>query len=174
MALADGAATTAGSGAVVEAGEGRAKRGFMLPLIAIVLAGAGGGGMFFAVSEGMAPAPSKLIASLTAPSDVGPKEPLPAFVTLPTLTISLGPDATASYLRISVVLEVAPEAQGAVEELSPRLVAVLTRFLRAVDERDFEQPALMLRLQEQMLRRLEMAAPEGAVQAVLLQEFLLN
>ncbi|MEL7137412.1 MAG: flagellar basal body-associated FliL family protein [Pseudomonadota bacterium] len=146
--------------------------GLLLPLVAAPALGAGA---YFAVTGGYVPGPleaaEKLVADAMAPT---PKAPPAAFVTLPRLTISLGPSARARHLRVAVTLEVEPGTEDAVTEASPRLVAALTRFLRAVDERDFEQPALMARLQEQLLRRLEFNAPPGALRAVLFQEFLLN
>ena len=56
----------------------------------------------------------------------------------------------------------------------PRINDVLNVYLRAVDERDFEVPRAMVRLRAQMLRRVQLVTPPGAVRDVLIQEFVLN
>ncbi|MEM7497604.1 MAG: flagellar basal body-associated FliL family protein [Pseudomonadota bacterium] len=175
---AQGAATGTGPGggaksaADAAGGRRRGLLGILLPLILAPLLGAAG---YFAVDGGHVLGPIEGASALLAPSPPGTEGPAPvAYVPLPRLTISLGPSAAARHLRVTVTLEVEPGTEAAVTEVSPRLIAALTRFLRAVDERDFEQPALMARLQEQLLRRLEFNAPPGALRAVLFQEFLLN
>ncbi|MEM6420955.1 MAG: flagellar basal body-associated FliL family protein [Pseudomonadota bacterium] len=151
----------------------RRRLGTLLGL-ALGLAAAAGG--FFAVSAGYLPRPMETIRALLS----GPPQPdwasweAPEYVTLPPLTVSLGPSAAADHLRIAVMLEISPGAGEVVTAAEPRIIAGLVRFLRAVDERDFDIPALMIRLQAQMLRRVELAVPPGTVRAVLIQEFLLN
>lgn len=148
----------------------------MGPIIGLVLGAAAGGGAYFAVSAGYLPKPVETVRELV----MGPPAPdwaswqAPEYVTLPPLTVSLGPRAAADHLRVALMLEVAPGASDVVAAAEPRIVAALVRFLRAVDERDFDMPALMLRLQTQMLRRVQLAVPPGTVRAVLIQEFLLN
>ena len=90
------------------------------------------------------------------------------------MVISLGPAATARHLKVRVSIEVDPESTEAVTALTPRIVDVLNTFLRAVDERDFEVPRAMTRIQAQMLRRVQLVTPHGAVHDVLIQEFVLN
>lgn len=163
----------AGQGTVDGGTGGRRRLG---PLVGLVLGAVAAGGGFYAVSQGLLPKPVETLSALAS----GPPAPdwaswqAPEFVTLPPLTVSLGPRSAADHLRISVMLEVAPGAAEVVTAAEPRIVAGLVRFLRAVDERDFDMPALMLRLQAQMLRRVELAVPPGTVRAVLIQEFLLN
>lgn len=158
------------------AAAGRGKRGGLLGmLLPLLLAPALGAGAYFAVVGEHVPGPIETVEGMMASAAASKVQAPPAaFVPLPRLTISLGPTARARHLRVAVTLEVEPGTEEAVTEASPRLIAALTRFLRAVDERDFEQPALMARLQEQLLRRLEFNAPPGALRAVLFQEFLLN
>ncbi|MEM6973009.1 MAG: flagellar basal body-associated FliL family protein [Pseudomonadota bacterium] len=153
------------------------KRRGVLPLLIGVLGAAGaGGGMYWAVSSGMVPPPVATVTAAMAPP------PLPAwaewqppdYVELPVITVSLGPEATARSLRARVTLEVVPGAIDPVTEAEPRVVATLVRFLRAVDERDLQQPAQMLRLQAQILRRIHLVTPPETVRAVLFQEFMLD
>ncbi|MEL6774752.1 MAG: flagellar basal body-associated FliL family protein [Pseudomonadota bacterium] len=145
-------------------------------LIGLILGAAAGGGSFFAVSAGYAPPPVATVTEMIQgpPAPDWAKWEAPAFVSLPPLTVTLGSTAEARFLRINLVLEVDPGAAELVTAAEPRVIAGLVRFLRAVDERDFDVPALMLRLQAQMLRRVELAVPPGTVRAVLIQELLLN
>jgi flagellar FliL protein len=56
----------------------------------------------------------------------------------------------------------------------PRVVDVLNGFLRAVDVTDLEDPAALLRLRAQMLRRVQIVTGEGAVRDLLVMEFVVN
>ena len=160
-------------------------KGMLFALIgALVL----GGGAFFGVYSGMVPLPfggeEKHADAGDGKGDhagdghggdkkAGELKPT-AFVPLDQIIIALGPDANARHLSLRVSIEVAPEAEASVTQVSPRIVDVLNTFLRAVDEREFEVPRSMLRLRAQMLRRVQLVTPEGAVRDVLIQEFLLN
>ncbi|MEM7528053.1 MAG: flagellar basal body-associated FliL family protein [Pseudomonadota bacterium] len=173
--LAD-AAAAAGQEDGAEDAQPKPRGGFLRVLIVLLLSGGLGGGGYFAVSAGFIPGPMAVVDQLLAPPppSAWPDGEPPSYVTLPTLTISLGAQAQARHLRVAATLEVAPGMEEVVEQAAPRIVAGLTRFLRAVDERDFEKPAMMVRLQEQMLRRAEFNAPPGALRDLLLQEFILN
>ena len=97
-----------------------------------------------------------------------------AFVPLDALIISLGPKSRSEHLKVTLTVEVEPGREAEVEAIKPRVVDVLNGFLRAVDEREFELPRSMERLRAQMLRRVKLVTPEGAVRDLLIQEFLLN
>ncbi|MEL6264417.1 MAG: flagellar basal body-associated FliL family protein [Pseudomonadota bacterium] len=183
MATGAGAAGTAAAGAGEGAGtaddgtEGSRKRGGILGKLLALLALIGaGGGAFWGVSAGHVPPPVATVSAMLAAPPPKPWDGWqpPDFVDLPPITVSLGPEASARHLRTLLVIEVAPGASEAVRAAEPRIIATLVRFLRAVDERDFEQPALMLRLQAQMRRRVQLVTPPESVQDVLVQEFLLN
>lgn len=152
---------------------GGKRRGMFL---ALVLAGlvAGGGAGFYAVNSGLVAAPAMLSTHRAEAHGASDSWTAPSFVPLDPLTVSLGPDARARHLRVAVQLEVAPGSERAVAEVAPRVVDVLNTFLRAVDEREFEMPRAMARLRAQMLRRVQLVAPPGAVHDVLIQEFVLS
>lgn len=143
-----------------------------------------GGGAFYGVYSGLIPLPfgkdPPAQADAGAPGaemaeDRPPDEMEPvAFVPLDEMIISLGPEATARHLKVRVSIEVDPESTDAVAALTPRILDVLNTFLRAVDERDFEVPRAMMRIRAQMLRRVQLVTPQGAVRNVLIQEFVLN
>lgn len=97
-----------------------------------------------------------------------------AFVNLEPLVISLGPNANSEYLKISVTLETTSDNKKHVEHFIPKFRDVLNTYLRAVDERDIAEPAAMIRLRAQMLRRIQLVAPGDVVQNILITDFVLN
>ena len=165
------------------------KKKSKLLLIALVLALLLGGGAFYGVYSGMIPLPfggEPEVAEGEAGESEGDgdgkqakkKDHVPidqvAFLPLDEMVISLGPDAKSRHLKMRLSIEVAPESLNDVTTMTPRILDVLNTFLRAVDERDFELPRGMLRLRAQMLRRVQLVTPQGAVRDVLIQEFVLN
>lgn len=163
-------------------------KGLLFGLVGAILLG---GGVFYGVYSGLVPLPFGG-ASATDDTDyagggggqagdakkVGTEhraDPGPmAFVPLQEFLISLGPDARSRHLKMVVSVEVRPDSLDAVSATTPRIVDVLNTFLRAVDERDFETPRAMLRLRAQMLRRVQLVAPQNTVRDLLIQEFVLN
>jgi flagellar FliL protein len=97
-----------------------------------------------------------------------------AFVAMAPITISLAPGASARLLRFTGQLEVTPESAAEVEALLPRVLDVLNTYLRAVDVRDLEEPASLVRLRAQMLRRVQVVTGEGQVRDLLITEFVLT
>lgn len=161
------------------------KKPSKLPLIiGVVLALAGGGGGFFAVQSGMlggggsesAAEHGEDVAADAHEEDVPETEALPkvAFIEVPQLTISLGPNANARHLRFRASLEVPQQYTAEVEGILPRVQDVLNSYLRALEPRDIEDPGALVRLRGQMLRRVKLVAGEGRVRDLLVLEFVLN
>ena len=168
-----------------EPAEQRRHGGWKLLAIAALLAVATGGGVFHGVRSGALPLPflERWFAEAAGSGLEGAPETVSAataayspgaYVRLDPLVVSLGREARADHLKVSLVIEVAPGRESEVEAAKPRLLDVLNVFLRAVDEREFEVPQSMERLRAQMLRRVQLVAPQGAVHDVLIQEFVLN
>ena len=168
-----------------EPAEEMRRGGWKLLAVAALLALVAGGGAYYGVASGAMPLPlperwlggtagsEAKGAPGTAPTTTAAYSP-GAYVHLDPLVVSLGPEAGADHLKVSLVVEVAPGRESEVEAVRPRLLDVLNVFLRAVDEREFEVPRSMERLRAQMLRRVQLVSPEGAVRDVLIQEFVLN
>jgi flagellar FliL protein len=97
-----------------------------------------------------------------------------AFVNLEPLIITLGPNATSRYLKISISLETSEGDLSTVEHLKPKFRDVLNTYLRAVEETDLVEPSATTRLRAQILRRLQVVAPAGAVANVLITDFILS
>jgi flagellar FliL protein len=139
-------------------------------ILGIVFALMGGGGAFFAVYSGMILAPD---VHENAEPEAGPLPDI-AFVAVDPVTISLGPAAAARHLRFTAQLEVAKDHSAEVTLLMPRILDVLNSYLRAVEVAQLEDPAALLKLRAQMLRRIQIVTGEGRVRDLLITEFVLN
>jgi flagellar FliL protein len=144
-------------------------------LIGVVLALLLGGGGFFAVYSGLILGQEAEIAGAGAmeKEEVMDLPPV-AFVEIDPLVISLGDGAANRHLRFRASLEVEPQYQEDVAKLVPRVLDVLNSYLRAVEMRDIEDPASLLMLRAQMLRRIQLVTGEGRVRDLLIMEFVLN
>jgi len=149
------------------------KSGTMLGLLLGLLLGlAASAGAFYGVSSGLVPLP--WLKDEAASEDTGtPWEP-PSYVELAPIIVPLGQHTRARHLRASLVLDVEPGREEDVTSALPRIRDILNVYLRALDERDIESPALTMRMRAQMLQQVRMVAPEKSIKAVLLREFLLS
>lgn len=148
------------------------KKKSKLPLIigAVLFLLLGGGG-FFAVYSGLILAPPD-----PAAESVDPASPLPdiAFVPIQPVIVSLGAAADARHLRFTAQLEVNKSHADEVTELLPRILDVLNGYLRAIEVNELEDPAALVKLRAQMLRRIQIVTGEGRVRDLLITEFVLN
>jgi flagellar FliL protein len=148
------------------------KKRAKLPLIlGLVLAVGLGGGGFYATWSGL------LFAPADSHAEDGPEVaalPEIEFVPIEPLVISLGPGAHSSHLRFTAQLEVDRMHSREVTHLLPRILDVLNGYLRAVEMADLEDPASLVRLRAQMLRRIQIVTGEGRVRDLLVTEFVLN
>ena len=137
-------------------------------LLGLVGAIALGGGAFYATFSG-------LVMGESAHAEVA-VDALPSmiFVAIDPIVISLGPTASARHLRFASQLEVAGTDDKDVRLLLPRIVDVLNGYLRAVELTQLEDPAALIRLKAQMLRRIQIVTGEGRVRDLLITEFVLN
>ncbi|TVS03985.1 MAG: flagellar basal body protein FliL [Rhodobacteraceae bacterium] len=141
------------------------KRGVFLGLAAATLLG---GGAFYAVYSGL----------ILGPSDPSVR-PAPvaadfAYVPIENITITLAPDSGARFLRFSGQIEVAESSLADMERLQPRFLDLMNTYLRALEVRDLTDPAAIIRLRAQILRRLQVVAGEGHVRDFLITEFVIN
>ena len=131
-----------------------------------VLLGAGG---FYATFSGLilAPSESHTTDEVAALPDI-------AFVPVDPLVISLGNGAANRHLRVTSQLEVAGGHADEVTHLLPRIMDVMNGYLRAIDVAELENPAGLVRMRAQMLRRVQMVTGDGRVRDLLVTEFVLN
>lgn len=140
-------------------------------IIGLVLALLLGGGGFYATFSGM------ILGHDDAHAESGPEaEPLPdiAFVPIEPLVVSLGSATSNRHLRFAAQLEVAGSHAADVTLLLPRIVDVMNGYLRAMDVGILEDPAGLVRIRAQILRRIQLVTGEGRVRDLLVTEFVLN
>lgn len=97
-----------------------------------------------------------------------------AYLPLETLVVNLSGRGAARHLRFTAQLEVPAEHLAEVSRLSPRILDVLNVYLRALAAHEIEEPAALLRLRGQMLRRVQIVTGPGLVSDLLVTEFVLN
>ena len=146
----------------------KSKLPLILGLVAALLLGGAG---FYATWSGLLGGGSTADQSETAAPG-----PLPdiAFVPVEPIIISLGPAARAKHLRFTAQLEVNRGTEAEVTLLLPRILDVVNGYLRAVDVVRLEDPASLVVLRAQMLRRIQLVTGEGRVRDLLITEFVLN
>ena len=143
------------------------RRGRSLALAAVLLL-AGGGAGFGLVATGLIGATGAAKTVSAYPEDKV------AFVPIEPLVISVGSAAAQRHLRFRAQLEVEPGSESKVELVLPRVMDILNSYLRAVDLADIENPASLVTLRAQMLRRIQIVVGEGMVNDLLVSEFVLN
>ena len=148
------------------------KKKSRLPMIlGVVLALASGGGGFYATYSGILFGPA---SEHVEAEDAAGALPDIAFVPVEPLVISLGPGATSRHLRFTAQIEVKKGHAEEVTMLLPRIMDVLNGYLRAIEVTQLEDPASLVRLRAQMLRRIQIVTGEGRVRDLLITEFVLN
>ncbi|MEM9343322.1 MAG: flagellar basal body-associated FliL family protein [Pseudomonadota bacterium] len=157
--------------ASVEGEDPPKKKGMMMPLlIGVVLAAVGGGGGFFAVSSGLIAGGGETAEA----SDMSEAEMKKAvFVPLEPILVSFGRDGQR-HLRFQAQLEVKPGYEDDVTNLLPRITDVLNGYLRAVDIEDVADPAALVQIRAQMLRRVQIVVGNDKITDLLVLEFVLN
>lgn len=140
-------------------------------LIGLFLAMLLGGAGFYATWSGMI-----LGAAASHAVDAPETAALPdiAFVPVAPLVISIGPLAEKRYLRFAAQLEVTSPQTEDVILLLPRIIDVLNGYLRAIDPVRFDDPAALIRMRAQLLRRIQIVTGDGRVRDLLITEFVLN
>ena len=143
-------------------------------VLSLLLAMAGGGGGFFAMYSGLLLAPNPPEKVSDTPELIPKSLDDVGFVRVEPILISFPQGAISRHLRFSAHLEVPSKYLGEVEAVLPRVLDVLNGYLRALELRDLEHPAALIKLREQMLRRVQIVTGPGRVRDLLVAEFVLN
>jgi len=142
----------------------KSKKGLILGFV-LALAGGGGG---FAVTSGLVPlSPGGGGHAAAASGEV-------AFLPIDPLTIALADPGQKRYLRFKAELEVDKAHATDVSSLMPRVVDVLNTYLRSVSVTELADPAALLTLRAQMLRRIDLVVGGGKVHDLLVIEFVVS
>jgi flagellar FliL protein len=139
---------------------------------ALVLLLALGAGLYFLVFAG-SNAQNK-VAAATAPVPIVP--PQVAFYDVPDIVVNIQTaDATPAYLKLSVSLELAAaDEKAGLQALMPRIVDQFQSYLRELRIDDLHGSEGVLRLKEELLRRVKVAAAPYPVRDVLLKEMIVQ
>jgi flagellar FliL protein len=138
--------------------------------LALILAlGAGVYFLFFAGSDENKP---KMVGNVVLPA----VPPQVVFYDIPDIVVNIqSADATPVYLKVSVALELgAPEEKPGIQVLMPRIVDQFQSYLRELRVDDLHGSAGVLRVKEELLRRINAAAAPYPVRDVLLKEMIVQ
>jgi len=102
--------------------------------------------------------------------------PQVAYYDVPDLIVNIQTsDGTPAYLKLSVSLELStPEEKAGLQALTPRIVDQFQGYLRELRMDDIKGSAGILRLKEELLRRINVAAAPYRVRDVLLKEMIIQ
>lgn len=98
------------------------------------------------------------------------------FYDLPEMLVNLdSTGARPSFLKLQVALELRePDAASRLEPLLPRIVDAFQVYLRQLRVEDLNGSAGMLRLKEELLRRVNLAVAPMTVESVLFKEIIVQ
>lgn len=135
----------------------------------VVLLGGGAGAYFFLFG-------SKPAEQVAQAPQIPLAPPAVAFFDMPDVVVNIqSPDGTSAYLKLAVSLELvsAEEKQG-LTVLQPRIVDQFQAYLRELRVDDLKGSAGVLRVKEELLRRVNAAAAPYPVKDVLLKEMIVQ
>ncbi|HAH11484.1 MAG TPA: flagellar basal body protein FliL [Alphaproteobacteria bacterium] len=99
----------------------------------------------------------------------------PVFFDLPAILVNLRSDEKPVFLKLVVSLELSePNAIKAVEGVLPRVVDQFQTYLRELRVEELSGSAATIRLKEELLRRVKMAASPVEVQDVLFKDMIIQ
>src|SRR5579863_776294 len=138
------------------------------PVLVLLLAGLGAGAYFLFLK----PAPVK-VAKIDAPPLTPPQV---AFSDVPDILVNIqSSDGTPAYLKLSLSLEMDNDLEKAgMTALMPRLVDQFQSYLRGLRVDDLKGSEGVLRLKEELLRRVNAAAAPYRVRDVLLKQMIVQ
>jgi flagellar protein FliL len=138
----------------------------------VLLLGGGGAGLYFFVFAAAPKAETKVAGGETIP--ITP--PQVAFFDVPDIIVNIqSADGNPAYLKLSTALELASaDEKAGITALMPRIVDQFQGYLRELRIDDLKGSAGVLRLKEELLRRINMAAAPYHVRDVLLKEMIVQ
>jgi flagellar FliL protein len=141
----------------------------IVPALVLVLAGSGAGAYFFLFKKSDA-------AQTAKADDVPLTPPKVAFSDMQDILVNVqSNDGTPAYLKLGVSLELEDDAQKtAIQPLMPRITDQFQAYLRELRLDDLKGSAGVLRLKEELLRRVNVAAAPYHVRDVLLKEMIVQ
>ena len=142
---------------------------------ALVLALAGvSAGIYFLVGSSTKEAGAGAENVRTAAANLPPAQA--AFFDVPDIIVNIQTtDSTPAFLKLTVSLELEKaEAKAAIEPVMPRVVDQFQTYLRELRVEDIRGSAGVMRLKEELLRRVNLAVAPTPVRDVLLKEMIVQ
>ncbi len=141
--------------------------------LAVVLGGAGAGTWFFLFNSKPDAAKIKVAAAQAGVPLVPPKV---AFFDMPDVVVNIqSPDGSPAYLKLSVALELrSADEEAGLKVLVPRVIDQFQSYLRELRVSDLQGSESVLRVKEELLRRIKVAAAPYPVRDVLLKEMIVQ
>lgn len=141
----------------------------------VVLLGIGGGLYFFMFSGHGADKAGTKVASADAPQ-IPLVPPQVTFMDMPDIVVNIQTaDGSPAYLKLSVSLELqAASEKAGMTTLMPRVVDQFQGYLRELRVDDLRGSAGVMRIKEELIRRVNAAAAPYGVRDVLLKEMIIQ
>ena len=141
----------------------------------LVVLGSGGAGFYFFGMSSEETSEEAGAESVKTETDKLPAEEA-AFFDLPDIIVNIQtPDSTPAYLKLSVALELEnAEAKATIEPVLPRITDQFQTYLRELRVEDIRGSAGVMRLKEELLRRVNLAVAPTPVRDVLLKEMIVQ
>ncbi len=138
----------------------------------LVLLLVGGGGLYFFVFN----TPDKAAEQGAGAEPVPVTPPQVAFYDVPDIIVNIqSPDGSPAYLKLSASLELDnAEEKAGLTALMPRIVDQFQGYLHELRVDDLKGSAGVVRLKEELLRRINVAAAPYRVRDVLLKEMIVQ
>ncbi|MGA9794861.1 MAG: flagellar basal body-associated FliL family protein [Rhizomicrobium sp.] len=134
-----------------------------------------GGGLYAFVFSAHSAKPATKIASADAPQ-IPLVPPQVAFMEIPDIVVNIQTaDGSTAFLKLSVSLELQTASEKAgLAVLMPRVVDQFQSYLRELRVDDLRGSAGVMRIKEELLRRVNVAAAPYNVRDVLLKEMIVQ
>jgi flagellar FliL protein len=140
----------------------------------VVLAGGGGAFYLFWPSSNNAADETAIAGVQTGAPNLPPAQAV--FFDIPDIIVNIqAADSTPAFLKLSVSLELEKtDAKASVEPVLPRIVDQFQTYLRELRVEDLRGSAGVMRLKEELLRRVNLAVAPTPVRDVLLKEMIVQ
>jgi len=140
----------------------------------LIVLGGGGAGAYFLMGSSAKDAQAGAESVRTAAANLPPAQA--AFFDVPDIIVNIQTaDSTPAYLKLSVSLELEKaESKAAIEPVLPRVVDQFQTYLRELRVEDLRGSAGVMRLKEELLRRVNLAVAPTPVHDVLLKEMIVQ
>ena len=93
---------------------------------------------------------------------------------LDPIVVSIRPSHSVRHLKVAIVVETTPDAGDTFMEREARIRDTLNIYLAAVDSSTFEDPMALIRIREQISRRISTVVSPTPVFAILITDFILT